>query len=80
MLPLSTTRTGTSVFNAKRSPKKNPKTTPTIIAMAIADFKYSLREVLGLLKVLPSMVNLYRKEVSVNKQHSLEYTENYKIF
>jgi hypothetical protein len=70
MLPLSTTLTGTSVFSAKRKPKKNPKTAITIIAMAIADFKYSLREVLGLLNVVPSIINLYRNEVFTNKQHS----------
>lgn len=70
MLPLSTTLTGTSVFRAKRKPKKNPKTAITIIAMAIADFKYSLWEVFALLKALPSIIKLYRKEFLTYKQHS----------
>ncbi len=60
MLPLSTTRTGTSVFRAMRRPMKKPKTSATTNAMATADFRLSLFLIFAsmLLKVVPSLLIL----------------------
>jgi hypothetical protein len=80
MLPLSTTLIGTDVPRANCTPKKIPKTTPTIRRITSADLKYSFRRILvKTLNLLPSTINLRQKENTPNKPDSFDEDSKQKI-
>jgi hypothetical protein len=58
MLPLTTVKAGSGVFNAARKPRNNPKTTATTKTMATTVLKYSFFKMfLEAVKWLPLSVN-----------------------